>query len=188
MLIILFTDYFILVFSFWTALSISYNELFFSDVRGIQVLIILSPLIALPIFYLFNLYKSWIRYTGYQCIKIIITSISVYTVIWFFIVLLVSETIRIFDFLIVNWLISVFLIGGIRIILRWLVEQNLTSNTRAIIYGAGSAGIQLQSAIDKDPAINIIGFIDDNPELKGINIGSYKVYQPDQISTLIKSS
>ena len=56
-----------------------------------------------------------------------------------------------YDFLIINWLITISLIGGTRILIRWLLSANDMMSIRVLIYGGGAAGIQLKSEIEFNP-------------------------------------
>ena len=39
--------------------------------------------------------------------------------------------------------------------------------TKALIYGAGNSGIQLLTSLNKNNAIKIVGFLDDDKQLNG---------------------
>lgn len=55
------------------------------------------------------------------------------------------------------------------------------------IYGAGSAGIQLASALRQSPEVNPIVFVDDNPALKGLIVSGLKVQSPDSLTVMVQS-
>ena len=78
------TDYFTLVFSFWSSLSIRINDIYIASGDSL-LLIIIAPFIALPIFYSFGLYQSFIRYANYRALITLIFAVSIYTLLWFII-------------------------------------------------------------------------------------------------------
>ena len=178
-------DYLLLAFSFWSSLSIRSNSLFILTEETI-ILLLVSPLISVPIFYIFGLYNSMARYTGYQSIRVIIQGVTIYTILWFMLLLYIGVFERAYDFLIINWLLTIFFIGGIRILIRRLLSAEESSSTKILIYGAGSAGIQLKSAIEHNPSIKVIGFLDDDPKIQGLDIENIRVYKPSKLENLIR--
>lgn len=54
-----------------------------------------------------------------------------------------------------------------------------------LIYGAGSAGIQLASALARSLEARPVAFIDDNPNLHGLMVAGLPVCQEDRIASLI---
>ena len=185
-LLLMIVDYLVLTFSFWAALSIRLNEFYFAPTNETKLLMIMAPLIALPIFYSFGLYRSMVRYSGYQSIRIIMIGVSAYTIFWFMVVLATEVVNKPYDFLAINWLLSIYLVGGVRIFIRWVLTQEDSQSTKALIYGAGAAGVQLKSAIEYSPETKIVGFIDDDPKLQGLDIEGRKVYSPSMIAKLIE--
>jgi FlaA1/EpsC-like NDP-sugar epimerase len=78
--------------------------------------------------------------------------------------------------LIIDWILSLFMVGGLRFTFRLLAENRtssaaLRSNGRsgttqnALIVGAGDAGAMVVRELQKNPQLNItpVGFLDDNP-------------------------
>ncbi|MEM6623812.1 MAG: nucleoside-diphosphate sugar epimerase/dehydratase [Pseudomonadota bacterium] len=57
---------------------------------------------------------------------------------------------------------------------------------RVAIYGAGSAGIQLQSAFRQSPEISVVAFADDDPKMQGVIIGGVRVSAPQRLRELAK--
>ena len=57
----------------------------------------------------------------------------------------------------------------------------------ALIYGAGSAGRQLATALDNDYKMRIAGFVDDNPLLHGQVLNGKKIYSSEDLDTIILS-
>ena len=112
-IIIISSDYVLLTFSFWGSLSIRMNDIYVPTMES-NLLIMITPFIAIPIFYSFGLYKSIIRYSSLDSLITIMRAVSLYTFLWFLVVLSVDLVSKPYDFLIINWLLSTFLIGGIR--------------------------------------------------------------------------
>lgn len=112
-------------------------------------------------------------------------AVSIYSVFWFGAVLIAGIVDKPYDFLIINWLVSVFFSGGIRYIARWFLSYKEINYVNAVIYGAGSSGVQIQSALSYSPDIKVVGFIDDNERLKGKSIEGVTIYDIKELSYLI---
>jgi len=182
-IIIISFDYILLTFSFWGSLSIRINEVYIPTMEN-NLLIVITPFIAIPIFYSFGLYKSIIRYSSLDSLITIMRAVSLYTFLWFLVVLSVDLVSKPYDFLIINWLLSTFLIGGIRYSAQAILgSAYLYKNV--LIYGAGSAGIQLESALKYHPNYRVIGFIDKNKLVQGRYISGKKVFSSTDLSKLI---
>lgn len=59
------------------------------------------------------------------------------------------------------------------------VRQNV------IIYGAGSTGTQLAGALRSDEKVRVVGFIDDNPNLRGLTVQGLRVRDSSQLDRLV---
>jgi len=182
--LVMMTDYFMLVFSFWASLSIRINDIYIASTDAL-LLIIIAPFIALPIFYSFGLYQSFIRYANYRALITLIFAVSIYTFLWFIIVVISGLIEKPYDFLIINWLTTIFFIGGIRYIARWLLSIKGHSSNNVLIYGAGSAGIQLNSTILHSPEMKVVAFIDDNKAIHGNYIEGLMVYSRNSLDKII---
>lgn len=182
--LIISTDYLLLSLSFWLSVSVKDNQLYFPD-QSILLLIVASSLLAIPIFYLFGLYRSLIRYANYQSVIAIIFAVTTYMATWYSLIYLLDLQVKPYDFLIINWLISIGLIGASRFLARWFLIINFTNYSNVLIYGAGSAGRQLESAMKYNPEINVIGFLDDDSRYHGKYIQGLKVFNPAKIRNLI---
>tara|TARA_X000000368_G_scaffold417570_1_gene414329 strand:- start:1693 stop:3570 length:1878 start_codon:yes stop_codon:yes gene_type:complete len=186
-LILNFFDYALLVLSFELALSIRINNIYLPNFEAL-LLIFIVPLIAIPVFYFSGFYRSFIRYSSYQSLKVIMTGVSIYSLIWFSIVLFSGIIEKPFDFFIINWLLTVFFIGGYRFLARAFLSQKSTSVTNVLIYGAGSAGRKLQAAIKLDKKLHLIGFLDDGSHKQNLYLGDTRVYKSSQINDLINQN
>lgn len=183
-IVVIFSDILTLIFAFWFSLTLRNNEIYIPDQQTIY-LMVFGPLIAVPIFYFLGLYRSLIRYSNYSSMIWIILAVSLYTIIWFIIVLIVGIVDKPYDFLFINWMMSIFFIGGIRYLARWLLLYRVIDQTRVIIYGAGSSGIQLKAAFSYSNEIKVSCFIDDSSSLQGSYVDGVKVYNPDKIADLV---
>lgn len=66
------------------------------------------------------------------------------------------------------------------------VYRYSTKRTRVLIYGAGTTGTQLVSALHGHETIQAVAFVDDNKALQGMLVRRLPVYSPAGIAALVK--
>jgi len=76
-------------------------------------------------------------------------------------------------------------LAGLRVLL-WIYRQGQT-RTRVLIYGAGGTGVQLVAALGPSEEIEPVGFVDDNPTLRGMTVAGLPVDSPARILELVKA-
>lgn len=79
---------------------------------------------------------------------------------------------------------------GARLALLRLLRWGLRSGqplTRVLIYGAGSTGLQLASALRSHDSIAVYSFIDDDPALTGQRLGGLPIHAPDRIQQVARN-
>jgi FlaA1/EpsC-like NDP-sugar epimerase len=164
--------------------------IFFSETFTKITLIGVS--LAIPIFWIMGLYKNMFRYSGKAEFLSILYSIFIYGFLFFLIVTInglsgVPRTIGI-----LHPLVFLFLIFGSRFLVRYIFleiysMQDSKIVLNALVYGAGSAGRQLATALDNDYKMRIAGFVDDNPLLHGQVLNGKKIYSFEDLDTIILS-
>ncbi len=182
----------------WLAFSLRLGEFYIPE-GGIPYLFLLAPLISVPVFIRFGLYNAIIRYIGFHALWAVIQAVSLYALLWGVLALLSGvEGILPRSVILINWVIAILLIGGSRMLARWwlsgvnpLQRVNSLSALRAsrrnvVIYGAGSAGIQLVSALSFGSDYKPIAFIDDDRSLKNHQINGFRVYPFNYLGFLVE--
>jgi FlaA1/EpsC-like NDP-sugar epimerase len=154
---------------------------------------VFSPMLALPIFIRFGLYRAVFRYVGPEALLAIVNAVLVYGVIYFsaFTLFSVSGVPRTLG--IIQPLLLLLAIGGSRLFGRyWLsgryreLLRDSTTN-RVLIYGAGSSGRQLAAAIGDSRDMKVVGFLDDDASLQGSIIGGRPVWSPDAMKHVVEN-
>ena len=193
-LILLFVDYFIFVFVLFISFSIRLGHWYYPQNESIFWLIFGAPIIAIVIFLKIGLYRSVTRYTGLNAIWSITQGVTLYAIIWGLAVFLVGVVGVPRSIVLLNWALSILMIGGLRMAARWLLisgkkfdnNNQFGFKKRVLVYGSGDAGVQLVGALSHSHEYNPIGFIDDSKELQGTNIWGLAVYSPDIVGELIE--
>ena len=192
-LIMLSVDVLLIVSILIGAFSMRLGEWFWPQ-GDLLYLILFAPLIATPIFIKFGLYRAIVRYIGFKALWAIVQAVSLYALVWGVIVLLSGIEGVPRSVILINWILAMLLIGGSRIVGRWYFYEeksriNNASSKRqnVLIYGAGSAGIQLATALSYSRELRPIAFIDDDPGLSNHHIIGMKVHTSSELEQLIIS-
>jgi len=187
-------DVLLSVIALWAAFSLRLGEWYFPPEKQ-WLLFCISPFLAVPIFIRLGLYHAIIRYIGGHVLWVIFQAVTLYSLIFTFIIFhsnlgLVPRTVPI-----LNWLILLLFVSGSRFIARWLFADayvRLGGNVakdcytkKVIIYGAGNAGIQLASALICAQEFKPVAFIDDDKLLQRQKVNGLRIYAMTSLSYLI---
>jgi len=147
-----------------------------------------APLIAFPIFTQFGLYHGIVRFLGLQALWAIVKAVSLYALIWGVIGFMSAIEGIPRSVVLINWLLAMLSIGGLRMIARWALSSvnDLTGRKNVIIYGAGAAGRQLANALLQSREYKPVAFIDDAKDLTNQHINGIKVYSADRVELLMQ--
>ena len=178
----------ILIVSFWIRLGFEYYPQ-----SNLLLLILVAPVIAIPILNYFGLYHSIIRYIGFKTLWSIVKAISLYAILWavlgLFVVIEGEPFVMIpRSVVVINWLLAIIVVGGIRMIARWLLSgfKDTKNKKNIVIYGAGSAGRQLSIALTQSNEYLPVALLDDNCDIQGQTIYGLEVCSPENLASLIK--
>ena len=188
-------DLILLPFALWCSFSLRLGEFFVPQGQreGVVYLFIIGPVLCIPIFIRFGLYHAIVRYMGYVAMLTIVKAVSLYTLVLGLLILLSGYSGVPRSVILINWLMVVLLIGCSRALARWWLRGsfNLPSRRaakkRVAIYGAGSAGVQIQAALANGDQFQPVAFIDDNPALQDNFIEGLRVHPFSSLSRLIES-
>ncbi len=190
------TDSALLIIALWSAFSLRLGVFYLPTSVSINLLFAAIPIIAIPIFIRFGLYRAIIRYIGFKALWAVVQAVSMYAMIWGLLIVFTREIGVPRSVILINWIVAILLIGGTRMIARWWLAgvltdtgaRNNSSRTRVVIYGAGSAGVQLATALSYSSEYRPVAFIDDKSELHNTHVNSLKVYPFNYLQRLIEES
>ncbi len=193
--ILISVDIIFVVFALWLAFSLRLGEWYMPE-GNVWILFCVSPVLAVPIFLKFGLYRAIIRYIGGRVLWVIFQSVSLYALIFTVVVFqsgigLVPRTVPP-----LNWLVLLLLIGGSRFVARWWLADTYVQLggkaaqdhrvKKVIIYGAGSAGVQLASALACGREFNTVAFLDDDKQLHKQKVNGLRIYPLSSLGYLIE--
>jgi len=188
------TDIFLVTFSLWMTFALRLNELFWPSQNQLW-LFVLAPIISVPVFIKFDLYRIVVRYIGQKGMLAIAQATGFLVLFWFFasitiLPLYLNIELRIFianslprSTPILFWMILLLTMVGSRLSARWLLLKTTraqvtgTNTTRknVLIYGAGTVGMELASSLSHNESIKLLGIIDDDRTLHGHYIENLEV-------------
>jgi len=147
--------------------------------------------LALPLFAYFGLYRAVFRYAGWHAMLSLIRAIAVYSLAYMVIFTIIGvpgvpRTVGIVQPLLMFLMVGMSRVG-VRFFLGDLYRRMLGQGSLpgVLIYGAGSAGRQLASALRNGREQRVVGFVDDDARLHGHTVDGLRVYGADQLAVLI---
>ena len=163
-------------------------------------LFVAAPLVAIPLFIRFGMYRAVMRYFGNDALIAIIKAVSLSSLILAVVVYWYSNHDNVVPRSIIfnYWWLSLIMLGGLRLGMRqyflgdWFAAAQHVPFTsrddglpRVAIYGAGAAGNQLVAALRMGRVMRPVAFIDDDESIADRVISGLQVFKPDHIQQMI---
>ena len=201
-LILVLFDSLLLILLFEIAFSIrlgvffgigNYPGILFVPEGTLIIYIFSAPIIAIPIFAKFGLYRTVIRFIDFKGLWAIIQSVSLFLIVFSTILFMVAAPFHPSSqgvprsVLLIYWLLMIVGLSSSRLFARWLLIKLTTKKNiqNVVIYGAGSAGRELSIALSQSDQYNPVALIDDTPALQKHRINGLEVVSPDNLGELI---
>jgi FlaA1/EpsC-like NDP-sugar epimerase len=151
---------------------------------------LLAPLLAIPVFIRFGLYRAIFRYTGMAALATTAKAVGVYALLFFVALLFfkwdgVPRTVGL-----IQPLLLLLLVGTSRALARfWLAGWSSKvrhAAGRLLIYGAGEAGVETASALAVSRQFVLLGFIDDDKTKAGRSINGVDIMAPGEVADAVE--
>ena len=175
------TDLALLPFVLWLAFCLRLDQLYVPEVR-VATVALLTTLVTVALFVRLGLYRAVIRFAGTQLLTSVFIGISFSALaLAFFGFLLQAPLPRSVPFIYFG--LSVIAVGGSRLALRSLLTANTrgSQSEKVVIYGAGSAGVQLATALGQGIEYQPVAFLDDDGSKQGTILQDLHVYKPNRL-------
>ena len=175
------------IFCTWLAFYLRLEQLIkINDVTTLAVVI--SVLIAIPIFWLMGLYKTIFRFAGSSIIFTVFIATFTYSLLYFAVIGIygiqgIPRSIGIIQPILL--FLSIFSFKNIYKIFIFNNFKKSKNKTNVLIYGAGSAGRQLLTSLENNLEMKVVGFLDDNSQYHGQKILGQTIYDPLSIEKII---
>ena len=198
-LIVIFIDVLSCLLAVWSAFVLRLDAFNIPRSSPQFVIYAISPILLIASYWHLGVYRAIFRYTGISILKTLCEGVFIQCLAYSLVLWLLSfigivrlgsvELPR--SILIIAPLLTLVFTGGIRALahklLSGLKKQHLgfRKESRLLIYGAGSAGLQAYAAIHNSPLFVTLGFIDDNPLLQGREIHGNRIYSFDDLTEIV---
>ena len=166
-------------------------------------LFLTAPVIAIPLFIRFGMYRAVMRYFGNDALIAIIKAVSLSSLVLGVVVYWYSNHQNIVPRSIIfnYWWLSLIMVGGLRLAMRqyflgdWFAAaQHVPFTSRddglpkVAIYGAGAAGNQLVAALRMGRVMRPVAFIDDDGSIADRVISGLQVFKPKNIQRMLETT
>jgi len=177
-LVVLALDLLLSLISVWVAFYLRIDQTGLPQLQQ-KYVYMLAPVLAVPIFIHFGLYRAIFRYTGMAAMASTAKAVGTYAVLFFVTLLLfkwdgVPRSVGL-----IQPLLFLLLVGGSRAVARfWLAGLSGKSRHvegRLLIYGAGEAGVHTAYALAVSRQFVLLGFIDDDNAKAGGSINGVDI-------------
>jgi len=160
-------------------------------------LFIAAPLITLPLFSIFGLYRTVTRHVGNSIWLSLVKASALSALLLTLLIYWHQASLWVPRSMVINYFLLCILLSGT---LRLLAQQYLGGTNHLIrrkmlehlpkvaIYGAGEAGNQLRIALQNGHLMNPVAFIDDDHSLTGRLIGGIKVYKSRRLTRMMEQT
>lgn len=200
-LIQVFSDVLLIWVALWLAFIVRLGiEDLYGPFQKYIWLFISAPIVAIPLFIRFGMYRAVMRYFGNDALIAIFKAVSLSSLILAVVVYWYSNHQAVVPRSIIfnYWWLSLVIIGGLRLAMRqyfmgdWfsaVQHMPFTSRddglTKVAIYGAGTAGNQLVAALRMGRVMRPVAFIDDDSSIADRVISGLQVYKPAKIQQML---
>lgn len=180
----LLVDTTLIVLCFLAAMTIRLESVDFLSNPRIWLPLVLSAGVGITTFWSTNLYRSLVRFVNGNILVSIGQGVAAYALALYICNALLTAGIpRSVPF--VSAVLLLISTAGFRFIIRELFRSPKRSSKKSVvIYGAGSAGLELLSSLQLGHDYLPIAFVDDDPRLQGLRISGYRVHAPEELTNL----
>ncbi|MBU3595993.1 polysaccharide biosynthesis protein [Polynucleobacter sp. 86C-FISCH] len=151
-----------------------------------------SLLIAVPIFIITGLYRNIFRFSGLPVLMALLRAIGIYGFFYAILITVVGlvgvprtigliQPVLLFLTVAASRVFVAFWLGG-----GYRAKLKRTNLPRVLIYGAGTTGRQLASALRQGHQMNVLGFLDDDSRLVGNALNGHPIFSASALEELIQ--
>jgi len=179
------SDIFLLAFSLWAAVSLRLGMAYVPVGSSVYICAALTITSSVVVFARLGLYRAIIRYLSIQAFSVVLVGVGISALLFAASNFLLQVSVPRSATLI--YLVLAFLfVGGSRMLVRGYVQNiERRKHEKVIIYGAGSAGLQLLTALGQLGEFQPVAYIDDDKTKQGSVIQGIQVYGRHHLETLI---
>lgn len=189
-LVVIALDVVLAIFATWVAYSLRLDGLH-RPAEAQWWVYAIAPVLAIPIFIRFGLYRAIFRYTGQVALVATGKAVGLYALVLSALLMWHQWPMVPRSLGLLQPLVFLVLVGASRAFARfWLAELDAKSrgvSGRLLIYGAGDAGAQTAAALGVARQYELIGFADDDVSMAGRSLNGLPVHSGQQLAQLVES-
>ena len=204
--ILIIADSLMLIFALWLSFSLR-MDVWYWPIGGVNnpivILILFAPVLAVPVFMQFGLYRAIVRYIGMKAFFSLLKAVIIYAAFWGLLTFLSGVQGVPRSVVPINAMVAFFIIGGSRVVARWLLQKvevvirakkyhlkhgmGLIKNRQAnvIIFGAGEAGRQLAVGLGQSKECILLAFVDDDVDLHGRDLMGVPILSQSKLAEFV---
>ena len=191
-IIAIIVDLSLCILSTWFAFYLRLDQ--FILIQGAALMAtMVSVALALPVFWLFGLYRTIFRYSGLSIMFSVSIALVVYGFLYFSVFgaygvvgiprsIGILQPMLLFFTIVSSRLFVKYIFGG-----NYLLKEKSKFLKKVLVYGAGRAGQQLVSALANSNELKVVGFLDDDERIHSRVLQGQEIYPSSKIADLIKS-
>jgi FlaA1/EpsC-like NDP-sugar epimerase len=150
-----------------------------------------APVIAIPVFVVFGLYRAVFRYVSSEALTSIAQAVLVFGLIYASIFTAFGITGIPRTIGIIEPILLLLAVGSSRAFGRYLFGHQYRKRLRrdcrnVLIFGAGAAGRELRAGLADSPDMKVVGFIDEDHDLQGSTVGGIRVWGPKRLALAVE--
>lgn len=187
-LVVVALDVVLALLATWVAFALRLDSFYWP--AGAQwAVFLMAPVLAVPIFIRFGLYRAIFRYSGQAALHatgmaVFIYAVLLTAVLWWMRLPGVPRSLSI-----LQPLVFLIMVGSSRAVARfWLADiarGQARAEGRLLIYGAGTSGVQTSEALRLSQQFALVGFVDDDADKVGRTINGTRVYASATVPELV---
>lgn len=184
------SDLLMLFMACWMSLALRLGEVW-APLQQYWLPCLLVAVISIPVMAKLGLYRAVIRYMSHTTLWVSLKAVTLSVLIWTAVVMVLNMPVP-RSVIFIYWFTALSLVAGSRLYARWLIRYVLPfGNHRhhnaetVVLFGAGSAGTQLATALGNSREMRAVAFIDDDSQKQGTEISGLRVFRLQDLPDLI---
>ena len=180
-------DVFLLPFALWISLSLR-----LSNSWPIQYwienwwVLLLIPLLSIPLFIHYGLYRAVLKYMGYQVIVATVKAVTLASLCLGTLLMFIRDIYFPRSTIMIFWFVSILLIIASRYLMKSILYLKEPIKKPIGLYGAGEAGSQVIDILRSSSEYLPVALFDDSPAKWGTVVNSMWVNSSDEMGDVIK--
>jgi len=158
-------------------------------IDGLQFAVPTALACGLPVFVALGLYRVIFRYSSWPALAMVLRAVIISSIPFVAVVTMVGlpgipRTIGIIHPILLLLLVSLSRAVAHGLLARpYATIRDGANRARVLIYGAGSAGMQLLGGLRQSSEFTVVGFLDDDRMLIGERLHGLRIYDPRKLET-----